>query len=144
MKDFYETHRLSYDGAVDADGHILEPSDLWEKYIDPKFRDVALRIVKDENGLDELQICTAYRCNGQTITEMPGDTSQFAKCEPVYERVAGWTQATRGVTDFSKLPKEAQQYIARLEETSGVRAAIVSTGSERDHTIIKDRAIFST
>ena len=51
-----ETHRLSWDGAVDADGHILEPSDLWENYIDPEFRDVALRVVKDENGLDELQI----------------------------------------------------------------------------------------
>jgi hypothetical protein len=56
MKDFYETHRLGWDGAVDADGHILEPSNLWEDYIDPKFRDVALRVVKDENGLDELQI----------------------------------------------------------------------------------------
>ena len=52
----HETHRLCWDGGVDADGHILEPSDLWENYIDPKYRDVALRVVKDENGLDELQI----------------------------------------------------------------------------------------
>src|SRR3954454_23739694 len=52
----HETYRLSWDGAVDADGHILEPSNLWEEYIDPKYRDVALRIIKDENGLDELQI----------------------------------------------------------------------------------------
>jgi len=52
----HETHRLSWDGAVDADGHILEPSDLWERYIEPKYRDRALRIVKDENGLDELEI----------------------------------------------------------------------------------------
>src|SRR5262245_49409273 len=103
----------------------------------------ALAITKLDvlDGLDELQICTAYRCHGQTITEMPGDTSQFAKCEPVYETMPGWKQATRGVTDFAKLPKEAQQYIARLEETSGVRAAIVSTGSERDHTIIREKAI---
>jgi predicted TIM-barrel fold metal-dependent hydrolase len=52
----HETHRLSWDGAVDADGHILEPSDLWERYIEPKYRDRALRIAKDENGLDELEI----------------------------------------------------------------------------------------
>ena len=52
----HETHRLSWDGAVDADGHILEPSDLWERYVEPKYRDRALRIVKDENGLDELEI----------------------------------------------------------------------------------------
>ena len=52
----YETHRLSHDGAVDADGHILEPSDLWERYLEPKYRDRALRVVKDEHGLDELII----------------------------------------------------------------------------------------
>ncbi|HTN79816.1 MAG TPA: hypothetical protein VMK16_09090, partial [Acidimicrobiales bacterium] len=52
----HETHRLSYDGAVDADGHILEPSDLWERYLEPKYRDRALRIAKDDRGLDELEI----------------------------------------------------------------------------------------
>lgn len=52
----HETHRLSYPGAVDADGHILEPADLWERYIEPRYRDRALRVVKDENGLDELEI----------------------------------------------------------------------------------------
>ena len=52
----HETHRLSWDGAVDADGHILEPADLWDSYLEPAYRDRALRIVKDENGLDELVI----------------------------------------------------------------------------------------
>ena len=52
----HETHRLAYEGAVDADGHIIEPADLWERYLEPKYRDRALRIVKDENGLDELEI----------------------------------------------------------------------------------------
>jgi adenylosuccinate synthase len=72
---------------------------------------------------------------------MPSDTSQFASCEAVYETVPGWKEPTRGVTDSSRLPKAAQQYIARLEETSGVRAAIVSTGSERDHTILKEQEL---
>ena len=48
--------RLEVDGAVDADGHILEPPNLWEDYIDPAFRDRALRIVRDEHGLEELEI----------------------------------------------------------------------------------------
>jgi hypothetical protein len=52
----HQTHRLSWDGAVDADGHILEPSDLWETYLEPRFRDRALRIAKDDNGLDVLEI----------------------------------------------------------------------------------------
>jgi len=55
-KPMHETHRVEVDGAVDADGHILEPPDLWENYIDPKYRDRALRIVTDENGLEELEI----------------------------------------------------------------------------------------
>ena len=48
--------RLAYNGAIDADGHILEPPDLWERYLDPKFRDRALRIVRDPDGLEELEI----------------------------------------------------------------------------------------
>ena len=52
----HETHRLPYDGAVDADGHILEPPDLWETYLEPRYRDRALRIRLDENGLEELEI----------------------------------------------------------------------------------------
>jgi predicted TIM-barrel fold metal-dependent hydrolase len=55
-KSIHETERLSFDGAVDADGHILEPPDLWETYLEPKYRDRALRVVRDENGLEELSI----------------------------------------------------------------------------------------
>jgi predicted TIM-barrel fold metal-dependent hydrolase len=56
QKPIHETHRVAFDGAVDADGHILEPPNLWVDYIDPQFRDRALRIVVDENGLEELEI----------------------------------------------------------------------------------------
>ena len=55
-KPMHDTVRLSHEGAVDADGHILEPADLWETYIDPEYRDRALRIVTDEEGLEELEI----------------------------------------------------------------------------------------
>ena len=56
QKPLHQTHRVNIDHAVDADGHILEPPDLWESYIDPKFRDRALRIRTDEKGLEELEI----------------------------------------------------------------------------------------
>jgi predicted TIM-barrel fold metal-dependent hydrolase len=52
----HETERLSFEGAVDADGHILEPPDLWERYIDPQYRDRALRFALDDNGLEALEI----------------------------------------------------------------------------------------
>jgi uncharacterized protein len=55
-KPMHETERLGFEGGVDADGHVLEPPDLWERYIDPAFRDRALRIVPDADGLEELEI----------------------------------------------------------------------------------------
>lgn len=55
-RPMHEARRLSFSGAVDADGHILEPPDLWERYIEPRYRDRALRIVCDEHGLEELEI----------------------------------------------------------------------------------------
>ena len=55
-KAMHTTHGLVHDQAVDADGHILEPPDLWEDYLEPEYRDRALRIVLDERGLEELEI----------------------------------------------------------------------------------------
>ena len=55
-KPMHETHQLRFGGAVDADGHILEPPDLWETYLEPQFRDRALRIVRDDAKLEALEI----------------------------------------------------------------------------------------
>ena len=89
------------------------------------------------DGLEELQVCTAYRCGNTVLRDMPGDVAQLAACEPVYESIAGWQEPTRGLTTFSALPAAAQRYIRKLEETSGVPASIISTGSDREHTIIR-------
>ena len=56
MRELPTVHRLAYDGAIDADGHILEPPDMWERYLEPRFRHLALRIVRDSDGLEELEI----------------------------------------------------------------------------------------
>jgi adenylosuccinate synthase len=93
------------------------------------------------DGLPELQVCTAYRIKGSVITELPGDVAQLAACEPVYETIQGWDAPTAGVTTFERLPREARAYIARLEEITGVPAAVVSTGSARESTIIRDDSI---
>ena len=93
------------------------------------------------DGMEELQICTAYRCGGATLTEFPGEIAQLAACEPVYESIAGWREPTKGVRTFADLPKRAQADIARLEELSGVPAAIVSTGSARQDTIVREGSV---
>jgi adenylosuccinate synthase len=90
------------------------------------------------DGLDQIEICTAYRCGSKTLTEFPSDLPQLAACEPVYEAMPGWVTPTRGVRRFSDLPENARRYIARLEQVSGVPAAIVSTGSDREDTILRD------
>ena len=90
------------------------------------------------DALERIDICTAYTVGGKTLTEFPSDMGQLSACEPVYESMPGWTTPTAGVRTLDQLPEAARKYIARLEEVTGVRAAIVSTGSERDDTIIRE------
>ncbi len=89
------------------------------------------------DGLEQIEIGTAYRCGSRTLTEFPADVAQLAACEPIYESMPGWSTPTRGTRRFEDLPENARRYIARLEQITGVPAAIVSTGSERHDTIIR-------
>jgi adenylosuccinate synthase len=93
------------------------------------------------DGLPELQVCTGYRVRGAVVDEMPGDLSQLSACEPVYETIAGWSQPTAGVRVYEKLPAEAKAYVARIEAITRVPAAVLSTGSAREDTIIRDGSI---
>jgi adenylosuccinate synthase len=88
------------------------------------------------DGLDELKICTGYRIEGRTVTEFPANLGA-GPYEALYETLPGWKEPTRGARDLDELPREARNYIARLEALSGVPCAIVSTGSDRDETIIR-------
>jgi adenylosuccinate synthase len=92
------------------------------------------------DGLDEIKICSAYRHGDRTMTEFPANLTT-GTCEPIYETVPGWSEPTRGARDFDELPAEAQNYVRRLEDVSGVPCAIVSTGSDRDETIIRTGSI---
>src|SRR5262245_42870939 len=90
------------------------------------------------DGLEKIEVCTAYRCGPGTLKDFPSDISRLAACEPVYESWPGWSAPTRGIRRFADLPAAAKRYIARLEEVSGVPVAVVSTGSERNDTIIRE------
>ena len=88
------------------------------------------------DGLPEVRVCTGYRIGDRVLTEFPADLRLLAAAEPQYETLPGWSSPTRGVTVFDRLPHEAQRYVRRLEEVSGVPCAIVSTGSDRAETIV--------
>src|SRR5439155_16790905 len=61
------------------------------------------------DGLERIDICTAYRCGSRTLTEFPSDVAQLAKCEPIYESMQGWRAPTAGVRSFDRLPEAAQR-----------------------------------
>ena len=102
---------------------------------------VALTKLDVLDGLPEIRICTGYRTSRGVVTEFPADLRLLAGAEPVYDTMPGWSAPTKGVTSFEALPVEAQRYIARLEATTGVPCAIISTGSDRVETIVRGDSV---
>jgi len=88
------------------------------------------------DGLDTIRICTGYRYEGTIRRTPPSGADALSKCEPVYEEVPGWSESTMGVRRFDKLPANAQKYLKKIEECTEARIDIISTGAERDDTII--------
>jgi len=89
--------------------------------------------------LDELQtvrLCTGYRHGGTLTDILPYGADAVAACEPVYEDFPGWRQSTFGVRDWRQLPEAARRYLSRLSEVTGVTIAMVSTGPDREQTIL--------
>jgi len=88
------------------------------------------------DGLDTVRLCTAYRCDGKQLDSAPSGADALEKCEPVYEDMPGWKESTVGVKDYNKLPANARAYLKRIEEVTGTRVDIVSTGADRAETIV--------
>mgnify|MGYP005842032499 CR=1 FL=1 len=84
----------------------------------------------------EIPVCTGYRCGGREVAEMPATRREMESVEPVYESLPGWQASTRGVSRFEGLPQKAQSYLRYLEAMTGVEIGCVSTGPERNQTII--------
>ncbi len=87
--------------------------------------------------LDEIPVCVRYRLHGEEVTEMPATYRALEAVEPVYEKLPGWRTSTRGICRFDDLPAEARAYLRFLEERTGVEVGGVSTGPERNETIIR-------
>jgi adenylosuccinate synthase len=87
--------------------------------------------------LETIQICVGYRIDGEAIAGLPVLVDRFADVEPVYEEWDGWQSSTVGITRYEDLPDKARAYLARIEELAGVPVAIISTGPDREQTIIR-------
>ncbi len=87
--------------------------------------------------LDEIPVCVRYRLRGSDICEMPATYRTLEEVEPVYEKLPGWRSTTRGIDRFEDLPERARAYLRFLEERTGVEVGAVSTGPERNETMIR-------
>ena len=88
------------------------------------------------DGMDEIKVCTSYQHLGEQRFAPPYAAEDFEACEPVYESLAGWTQATAGLTEYSDLPEQTKIYLKYIEDYLRTPIKIVSTGPERNQTIV--------
>lgn len=88
------------------------------------------------DGLETLRLATHYLYKGERVDLPPLGADAIELCEPVYEDMPGWSEPTVGITDIDALPENARAYLDRIQQVVGVPIDIISTGPERDQTII--------
>jgi len=86
---------------------------------------------------EAIPVCVAYRLDGQPLEEMPATYKAMSAIEPVYQVLPGWCSSTAGLTRYEDLPPRARDYLAFLEEQTGVEIGCISTGPERQQTILR-------
>ncbi len=89
------------------------------------------------DGIETIRLCTGYEIDGQQIAGLPVLVDRFADCQPIYEDIPGWQESTVGITEYGKLPHAARSYLERIEEIAKIPIDIISTGPDREQTIIK-------
>ena len=88
------------------------------------------------DGMETVQIATGYRLNGESRDILPVGAEELEGCEPVYEKLPGWSTSTVGLTRYDQLPKPAQDFLKRIGEVCGVPVDLISTGPDREQTIV--------
>jgi adenylosuccinate synthase len=86
--------------------------------------------------LEEIQICIGYEIDGKISDEIPADVQGLEAIKPIYTTLKGWRQSTAGIAEYDKLPQAARDYLAFQERESGAKIGMISTGPDRDHTIV--------
>jgi len=119
---------------------------------------MVLRYAKMINGMDslvitkldvfdtqrEIQVCTAYRYKGSPVTEMPASAEELARVTPQYETLPGWCSPTYGVRSAAELPRAAMDYLKFISQMLGVEVGMISTGPERNATIVPPGSLFAS
>jgi adenylosuccinate synthase len=88
------------------------------------------------DGVEAVKICVGYKLEGTFSEILPVGAEELERCHPVYEELPGWMESTVGIKSYDSLPKAARDYLKRIEALAGVPVDLISTGAERDETIV--------
>ena len=88
------------------------------------------------SGIETLKICTAYKYNGELLTEFPTALTVVEQCEPIYEELPGWPDDITAIQDINDLPENTRAYVKRIEELTETPVQIISVGAGRKQTIV--------
>jgi adenylosuccinate synthase len=104
------------------------------------FESIALTKLDVLDPLAEIPVCVGYTFEGQRLDTMPADITVLEACEPIYETLPGWQAASAGARSFAALPENARRYVERLSELVECEIGIISTGADREDTILRDKS----
>jgi adenylosuccinate synthase len=105
------------------------------------FDSVALTKLDVLDALEEIKVCIGYEIDGNRVDTFPAVSSELLKIKPIYETLPGWMTDTVGTTRFEELPERAQSYVRFLSNQIGTEIGLISTGPERDQTIILKESV---
>jgi len=88
------------------------------------------------DGMETIKLCTGYECDGGLSDILPVGAESLSECRPIYEELPGWTETTVGIRRYEDLPENAKCYLQRIEQVCGAPVDIISTGPDRDETIV--------
>jgi adenylosuccinate synthase len=108
------------------------------------FDSVALTKLDVLDALDEIKVCVGYEIDGERVDIFPAVSIDLAKIKPIYETLEGWKSETLGITKIEDLPEKAQTYVKFLSDSIGVEIGLISTGPERDQTIILQDSVMES
>lgn len=108
------------------------------------FDSVALTKLDVLDALAEIKVCVGYEINGRRIDTFPAVSYDLANIKPVYETLEGWQSETLGITEVGDLPENARKYVEFLSGSIGVEIGLISTGPERDQTIILQDSVMES
>jgi adenylosuccinate synthase len=108
------------------------------------FDSVALTKLDVLDALEEIKVCTGYEIGGERIDTFPAVSHDLRQIKPIYETLAGWQSETLGITKIEDLPEKAREYVEFLSKSIGVEIGLISTGPERDQTILLEDSVMES